>query len=184
MDFFDPTGTQTAEQAHGLAPALSHVDGLHVGLLDNNKTNAANFLRIVAERLIANFQVGSVSMVAKPALSKPAPDEVLDELESVADFIVIGIGDCGSCSTCCVHDGIELEKRGVPAVAVCTEAFVPGLTALAAMRGMPDYPYAVVPHPLGVLADEELGSRADLAVPQIVEIVTNHPLRPQGGATV
>src|SRR3546814_12412654 len=87
-------------------------------------------------------------------------------------FAVTGIGDCGSCSTNSVHDGIEIEKRGIPAVAVCTEAFLPGLDALTQMRGMPDYQFAVVPHPLGVLFDDELHQRAVLAAPQVADIVT------------
>jgi hypothetical protein len=64
-----------------------------------------------------------------------------------------------------------LEKAGMPTVAVCTEAFLPGLSALSRMRGMPDYKFAVVPHPLGVLFDDELRGRAELAAPQIVQIV-------------
>lgn len=77
-----------------------------------------------------------------------------------------------------MHDGIELEKLGVPAVAICTEALVPGLEALKEMRGMCSYRYAVVPHPIGVLDEEGLRDRARRAAPQIAEIVTRNPVRP------
>lgn len=89
----------------------------------------------------------------------------------IAIFAITGIGDCGSCSTNSVHDGIEIEKKGIPGVAICTEAFLPGLDALTKMRGMPDYRFAVVPHPLGVLFDDELRQRAKLAAPQVIDIV-------------
>jgi hypothetical protein len=36
---------------------------------------------------------------------------------------------------------------------------------------MPDYRFAVVPHPLGVLFDDELRQRAKIAAPQVAEIV-------------
>lgn len=77
-----------------------------------------------------------------------------------------------------MHDGIELEKLGIPGVGIATEAFKPGLDQLASMRGMPNYPYAIVPHPIGVLPPDELRDRARLAAPQVAEIVLNHPDRP------
>lgn len=176
--FVSPFPNQQAPRV-APAPGLSTLEGKRVGLLDNNKTNADKFLTLVGEILLRDHDVATVEMVAKEALSKPAPPEVLDRLEEVADLVVVGIGDCGSCSTCCVHDAIELEKRGLPAVAVCTEVFVPGLEALATMRGMPDYRFAVVPHPLGVLFDGELKERAELAAPQVNDLVVNNPLRSQ-----
>jgi hypothetical protein len=78
-----------------------------------------------------------------------------------------------------VHDGIELEKLGIPAVAIATEAFKPGLDALCEMRGMPNYSYAIVPHPIGPLPPDQLRERARLAAPQVADIVLNHPDRPR-----
>ena len=77
-----------------------------------------------------------------------------------------------------MHDGIEVEKRGVPAVAIATDALTPGLEALKEMRGMPDYRYAVVQHPIGVLDDDGLRDRAQKAAPQIEEIVLRQSERP------
>lgn len=152
------------------APRLADLKGVRLGLLDNGKTNAVKFLNMVADILVKEYGIGEVQMFHKAALSKPAPREVLEALVKASDFAVTGIGDCGSCSTNSVHDGIEMEKMGIPAIAVCTEAFLPGLDALSKMRGMPDYKFAVVPHPLGVLFDDELRGRAALAAPQIVQI--------------
>ena len=77
-----------------------------------------------------------------------------------------------------MHDGIELEKLGIPGVAIATDVFRPGLDQLAQMRGMPNYPYAIVPHPIGVLEDDELRDRARQAAPQVAQIVLNHAERP------
>ena len=76
-----------------------------------------------------------------------------------------------------MHDGIELEKLGVPAVAICTDALTPGLEALKEMRGMNAYRYAVVAHPIGVLDDAGLRDRAQKAAPQVMQIVTANPDR-------
>lgn len=171
MDFLDPTGLISSVS---LPPArrLPNLAGKRLGLLENGKTNAVKFLEMVAAILVERYGVGSVKMFHKAALSKPAKRETLVELAAESDFVVTGIGDCGSCSTNSVHDAIEMEKLAVPTVAICTEAFRLGLDTLTRMRGMPEYRFAIVPHPLGVLFDDALRQRAALAAPQVAEIVT------------
>jgi hypothetical protein len=171
FEFLDPSGGAKAE-LYAVAPRLRDLKGLRLGLLDNSKTNAEKYLKMVSDILVNRYGVGEVKLYRKEALSKPAPGAILDDLAAHNDFAITGIGDCGSCSTNSVHDGIEIEKRGIPAVAICTAAFLPGLDALTKMRGMPEYRFAVVPHPLGVLFDDELQQRAELAAPQVVAIVS------------
>ncbi len=183
FQLMDPAGALKVSTSK-VAPRLKDLKGVRLGLLDNGKTNAGKFLTMVGEILVRKYGVGEVKMFRKDALSKPAPREVLDALVKECDFGVTGIGDCGSCSTNSVHDGIEIEKMGIPAVAVCTEAFLPGLDALTKMRGMADYKFAVVPHPLGVLFDDELRGRAELAAPQIVQIVLENVARPPAATPV
>jgi hypothetical protein len=43
---------------------------------------------------------------------------------------------------------------------------------------MPHYPYAIVPHPIGVLEDDQLRERARQAAPQVANIVLNNAERP------
>jgi len=71
-----------------------------------------------------------------------------------------------------VHDGIEIEKRGVPAVVVCTEQFTKTGEAIAQMRGLPGYPFVVIPHPIANLEQKELAGRAEIAFPQVVMLLT------------
>jgi hypothetical protein len=72
-------------------------------------------------------------------------------------------------------DGFQFERRGIPAAAVITDQFIPGAKAIAALHKFPDYPFAVVPHPLESLSPEQLEQRADLAVAQLVDILTKNP---------
>jgi hypothetical protein len=60
-----------------------------------------------------------------------------------------------------VLDAISFEKRGIPAVAIITEPFIPTAAAIAELAGMPGYPHAVIPHPVGSLSPEEVRRRAD-----------------------
>jgi hypothetical protein len=71
-----------------------------------------------------------------------------------------------------LHDGIELEQRGVPTAVICTDQFVASAKAQAAICGNPDYPFVVVPHPIGSLTPGELRERARAATGQVVEILT------------
>jgi hypothetical protein len=71
-----------------------------------------------------------------------------------------------------LHDGIELDRRGVPAAVICTDQFVQSARAQAAICGNPDYPFAVVPHPIGSLTPAELVARAAAALPQVIGILT------------
>ncbi len=39
------------------------------------------------------------------------------------------------------------------------------------MQGVPEYPYAVVPHPIGSLTEERIKARAKEALPQVLDIL-------------
>ena len=68
-------------------------------------------------------------------------------------------------------DAITFEKRGVPAAVVITEPFVPTAEAMSRLAGMPGYPYATVPHPVGSLGAEDVNARADQIVERIEKLL-------------
>jgi len=70
-----------------------------------------------------------------------------------------------------LHDGIELEKLGVPSAVLVTNEFVNQAKAIAEIQGIPDYPFAILPHPIGRLTDTDLKGRAEAAIPQILKIL-------------
>ena len=70
-----------------------------------------------------------------------------------------------------MHDGIELAKKGVPAAVICTEPFVSSGKAMSKLGGIPDYPFVVLPHPLGSLTPEGLRERAIQAAPEVLRIL-------------
>jgi hypothetical protein len=55
---------------------------------------------------------------------------------------------------------------------ICTDAFERMGRATAEVAGLPDYPFALVPHPIGRLAPSELRARAEAALPQVVALLT------------
>ena len=70
-----------------------------------------------------------------------------------------------------MHDAISIERAGTPAAAIMTDGFTGTARAMARVCGMPDYPFAVIPHPIANNDDAELRAKAEDAVRQCVEIV-------------
>ena len=70
-------------------------------------------------------------------------------------------------------DGILLERRGVPAAPICTDRFVPNARAIAEAHGAPDYPFALVPHPLASARPEELAREAKQVLPEVLRLLTS-----------
>ena len=54
-----------------------------------------------------------------------------------------------------------------------TERFVATAREMAALQGLPDYPFAVIAHPIAGAPDAELRARADAAVDTIVKLLTS-----------
>ena len=78
-------------------------------------------------------------------------------------------------------DAISFEKRGIPAAAVITEPFVLTAAAIAELAGLPGYPHAVIPHPVGSLTAAEVRERAETIVPRVAELLLGP--RPPGSLT-
>ena len=53
-----------------------------------------------------------------------------------------------------------------------TDRFEPSARAVAELNGLPDYPYAVIPHPIAGNSDDELRGKAELAVDLLVPLLT------------
>ena len=70
-----------------------------------------------------------------------------------------------------MHDAIEFEKKGVPTAVICTEPFINSAKAMSKLGGIPEYPFVVLPHPLGSLTPDTLRERAMQAAPEIVQIL-------------
>jgi hypothetical protein len=74
-----------------------------------------------------------------------------------------------------VLDAITFEKRGIPAAVVITEPFVPTAEALARLAGMPGYPCAVLPHPVGSLTPAEVAQRAGAIAARVEALLLDRP---------
>tara|TARA_B100001939_G_C16719086_1_gene520409 strand:+ start:371 stop:592 length:222 start_codon:yes stop_codon:yes gene_type:complete len=70
-----------------------------------------------------------------------------------------------------LHDGITFEQSGKRAVVLCTEPFIVTARNIARVMGMPDYPFAVLDHPIGSCTPDEIKQRAIVAADQAERIL-------------
>jgi len=67
--------------------------GIRLGILDNSKANADYLLQLIVEGVKKEFKVDSVVIKRKPTSSRPATDQVLDELARDADLVISAMAD-------------------------------------------------------------------------------------------
>jgi len=73
-----------------------------------------------------------------------------------------------------VHDGVTIERRGVPAAVVITEPFAGAARAMASFDGAPAFRWATMPHPTAELAGAAIEVAAMLVVPVVEAILLGH----------
>ena len=72
---------------------LSASRGIRLGVLDNSKANADHLLKLIVEGVKKEYKVDSVVIKRKPASSRPATAEMLDELAKEADLVISAMAD-------------------------------------------------------------------------------------------
>lgn len=87
-----PVG-KVVKQEFDLAPRVQTLDGLVLGLLDNNKWNAQRLLRQLQDELTSKYKVKEVIYLRKPYFSRPAFPEMIEQLATGADVVVTALAD-------------------------------------------------------------------------------------------
>ena len=87
-----PAAEDVAEPQR-LAPRLSSLQGMTVGLIDNHKRNANIYLEALGHLLQERYGVSQVVTYRKISQSLPTPAEVLDQLAGECDAIIHAVAD-------------------------------------------------------------------------------------------
>jgi hypothetical protein len=171
----DPTigpASAASQPRPALASRPESLSGLRLGLLANTKRNAEQFLADVGAELARQYGVVPVLATKKPNIVDTAPTDIMAQLTDQCDVVVVGVGDCGSCSASAVADGILLEQAGIPAAVIISDAFTVSADAMADLRGAPGYQYLTTAHPVANLTAEGVQARATQAVPAVAAMLT------------
>lgn len=79
-----------------------------------------------------------------------------------------------------MHDGIELERRGIPTAVIVTTPFVATGRAMAELDGRADYRFAVIRHPSAELRGEELVAVSRAVAADLEAILLGRAAPPPG----
>ena len=178
-----PRPDSAADDATGLSPRPSTLQGARLGFIWNSKPNGdALFEEFVRQLGAREIEVASVQRHVKPGSAVRATDEVLEQLKD-CDVVVVAIGDCGSCTSWTIEDALALENLGIPAVPLVSESFELLAKAIATASGRADLPLVTVEHPVGSLTRDEAAERMQPAVDRLIDALTHTPLATEPGST-
>ncbi|HET6316171.1 MAG TPA: hypothetical protein VFG86_06920 [Chloroflexota bacterium] len=68
-------------------------------------------------------------------------------------------------------DGTMFERKGIQTAAVLTDTFLKPGDAMARVQGFLNYRYAVIPHPISRLNEQQVREHAAKALPQVLKIL-------------
>ena len=92
MGLMSPVDPETANRWRPAA-RLDTLHGKVGGFLGNRKANAALLLSDVRELLDRDLELGDSLAVDKYVYSRPAAEDIIDELATSCDFVVTAIAD-------------------------------------------------------------------------------------------
>jgi hypothetical protein len=164
-----PTGVPQLANIEVAARPQS-LEGLRVGLLDNGKEFSDIVLDAVAKVLREEHGVTHIKFWRKGFPAKGAP--FIDEMAAETDVAVSGVGHCGSSSPWSVIDAVNLEKAGVPTVALISRAFCPLGQIVGRGMGHTGLPIVMLPHPIGEAQESRIAQKGTDAVAEVVRLLT------------
>ena len=63
----------------------------------------------------------------------------------------------------------------MPAVSICTDAFVVPARAMADVYGLPDFEFVTIPHPIASLSPVQIETEVREAIPDVIRILMGQP---------
>jgi hypothetical protein len=164
-----PTGAP-ATSAMRPAERPKSLQGLRIGLLDNGKEFSDQVLEALADVLRRDYGATGIKFWRKGFPAKGAP--FIAEMAAETDVAISGVGHCGSSSPWSVIDAVNLEKAGVPAVALISRSFCPLGQIVARGEGHDSLPIVMLPHPIGEADQARIAQKGVDAAAECVRLLT------------
>ena len=166
---YAPTGAPQTVAVKSIERPRSLKD-LRVGLLDNGKEFSDVVLEALADVLRRDHGVTRIKFWRKGFPAKGAP--FIEEMAAETDVAISGVGHCGSSSPWSAIDAVNLEKAGVPTVALISRSFCPLAQIVARGVGHPGLPIVLLPHPIGEPDPEKISRKGVDAAAECVRLLT------------
>ena len=88
-----PVNAPTPTTDATFAARLTDLRGKRVGVVDNSKSRAGQFLEAVVAILDRQYGFSNIVRHCKPSASKPIAPEVITAFASSCDLVIAGVGD-------------------------------------------------------------------------------------------
>ena len=164
----DPTPELASTLRERRVPPAS-LAGKTVALMDIGKMRGDEYIDRL-ERLFADAGIAA-RRYKKPTNTRTAPVEMLQDIATHCDVVVIALSDCGSCTSCSTHDLSDLDLRGIPGVSVLTEEFRDAFAKQCRAIGFAGASL-YTPHPMQNKTTAELHAFADTSFAAILAMIT------------
>ena len=92
MIFLSPKGVGVERHIPLMSP-LDSVEGKTIGIVNNGHHNGTPVLEAVQDLLLSRYGVARVVFRKKPWVSRPATEEIYQELRGTCDAVLAGVGD-------------------------------------------------------------------------------------------
>lgn len=153
----NPTAPTPARVQSGAGP-IAQLNGARVAILNNGWMSMSLISERLAERLPADYGVSSV-VVHRVEPNGGATAEVLESVAATADVAIVGLANCGGCTSWSVQNQLTLMKRGIYSVLLVTQRYKTLAEFICRGRGMGDAPCVVLP----ITESTEYGAREEMA---------------------
>lgn len=163
----DPTA-ETASVLRARATPLASVAGKTIALMDIGKMRGEEFIDRLEQ--LCHARGVATRRYKKPTNTRVAPREMINDIASNCQAVIIALSDCGSCTSCSTHDLNDLDKKGLPGVSVLTEEFRQAFESQKSAIGL-DAASIYVPHPMQNRTTAELHAFADRSVDAILAAI-------------
>jgi hypothetical protein len=133
-----------------------------VYFIDTWKPNSLAILK-ATKSLLEERDIPTVALWSKQDPSRPLTAAELERVvrESEGTLVLIGVADCGSCSSSSALDAIFLQQRGVVALPILTAPFAKVPRRVQSIwQADGDIPSIVLDHPIQALGSDEVERRA------------------------
>ena len=155
--FAPQSNTYTAPKGRPARP--KSLAGLRPGILENSKHNAQLLMEAMIEGLRERAQMEPLT-VGHKGVTTPPSKETIELLKENCDFVLVGTGDCGSCTAWTVRAAVLLEEHGIPTVGIGSDVFEEQFRKEAEQLGMTGLEFVFVKHPLGGLREPVVRTKA------------------------
>jgi hypothetical protein len=171
----DPTAETTSDLRSRIAP-LAGFAGNTIALMDIGKMRADEFINRLEQ--LCRARGVATRRYKKPTNTRVAPREMIKDITTHCQAVVIALSDCGFCTSCSTHDLNDLDKKGLPGVSVLTEAFRQAFETQKSAIGL-DAAAVYVPHPMQNRTTAELHALAEQSIDAVLAaICVSHAAAP------